>query len=96
MVDLKVDDGVLHTLAGDLQKSAGDIDSTLSHMQTDMGALQGEWTGEASDSASGWHQEWEEDMRTQVGYLKELAKIISEIDDMYTTADQDAAAFWPF
>ena len=39
---------------------------------------------------------WEDDMRTQDGYLKELARIISEIDDMYTKADQDAASFWPF
>ena len=96
MVDLKVDDGVLHTLASDLQKSAGDIDSTLSAMQGDMTSLRGEWTGTASDSASGWHQTWEANMRTQLGYLKELVRIISEIDDMYTKADQDAASFWPF
>lgn len=96
MIDLKVDDGVLHTLSGDLQRSASDIDSSLSSMQGSMGTLQGEWTGGASDSAAGWHQNWEQEMRTQVGYLEELARIISQIDGIYTTADQDAASFWPF
>jgi len=91
---LKVNDGVLSTLSGDFRGHVSQLDSALNEYRNSMGNLRAGWTGEASESASTRHQQWETDMNQQIDYLEELAGIIDTIDQMYVDCEDNVAALW--
>jgi WXG100 family type VII secretion target len=96
MIDVKVDDGVLPTLASGLRRSASGITQTLDIYDSDINTMKDRWTGEAATSAVASQQRWRSDMSERADQLNKLADAIDEIDGIYQKAEDQAAAFWPF
>ncbi len=95
MIDLKVDDGALSTLSGEVRRARSNMTSALDAHQQDMRQMHDEWTGMASASAANWHQQWRTDITAYADFLGRFADVVDRIDTIYQQADQTAGAMWP-
>lgn len=84
----------LEGLVGRLGSNTDEIEWILQDLDSQLGQLRSEWSGDASDAHTRAHDEWAKDLAAMNAILRDLSVAISEANGTYRDAESRAAKVW--